>query len=149
MRTGRSSASASRSIFTTFPEEAPAPGPLRGSGGLRRGRGVQPRDAHERRRVRIVERGVERIRRQRAGVVAMELDQGARELGGARVAAREIVRLELVATRPERGERSDEEGYSRRREGKERSEEHTSELQSPCNLVCRLLLEKKNTSTDV
>src|SRR5256885_7093694 len=28
--------------------------------------------------------------------------------------------------------------------GKTRSEEHTSELQSPCNLVCRLLLEKKN-----
>src|SRR5256885_9536554 len=28
-----------------------------------------------------------------------------------------------------------------------RSEEHTSELQSPCNLVCRLLLEKKNKST--
>src|SRR6201993_4041782 len=27
----------------------------------------------------------------------------------------------------------------------DRSEEHTSELQSPCNLVCRLLLEKKNT----
>src|SRR5688500_20227047 len=27
-----------------------------------------------------------------------------------------------------------------------RSEEHTSELQSPCNLVCRLLLEKKNVS---
>src|SRR5256885_10004989 len=27
--------------------------------------------------------------------------------------------------------------------GKRRSEEHTSELQSPCNLVCRLLLEKK------
>src|SRR5256885_8589324 len=26
-----------------------------------------------------------------------------------------------------------------------RSEEHTSELQSPCNLVCRLLLEKKQT----
>src|SRR2546426_6751892 len=26
---------------------------------------------------------------------------------------------------------------------KRRSEEHTSELQSPCNLVCRLLLEKK------
>src|SRR5256885_10356097 len=30
--------------------------------------------------------------------------------------------------------------YVRRRA---RSEEHTSELQSPCNLVCRLLLEKK------
>src|SRR5256885_11083183 len=28
-----------------------------------------------------------------------------------------------------------------------RSEEHTSELQSPCNLVCRLLLEKKKMST--
>src|SRR5256885_7984794 len=27
--------------------------------------------------------------------------------------------------------------------GAARSEEHTSELQSPCNLVCRLLLEKK------
>src|SRR2546426_6512456 len=29
------------------------------------------------------------------------------------------------------------------RSARERSEEHTSELQSPCNLVCRLLLEKK------
>src|SRR5256885_12985505 len=28
-----------------------------------------------------------------------------------------------------------------------RSEEHTSELQSPCNLVCRLLLEKKKDTT--
>src|SRR5256885_10912962 len=31
----------------------------------------------------------------------------------------------------------------------QRSEEHTSELQSPCNLVCRLLLEKKNTEWSV
>src|SRR2546426_2298644 len=30
-----------------------------------------------------------------------------------------------------------------RRGRRPRSEEHTSELQSPCNLVCRLLLEKK------
>src|SRR5205807_5246617 len=30
-----------------------------------------------------------------------------------------------------------------------RSEEHTSELQSPCNLVCRLLLEKKKYRKDV
>src|SRR5256885_12089275 len=43
-------------------------------------------------------------------------------------------------------------GYDPRRQGVEactgdsRSEEHTSELQSPCNLVCRLLLEKKNTT---
>src|SRR5256885_11708168 len=29
-----------------------------------------------------------------------------------------------------------------------RSEEHTSELQSPCNLVCRLLLEKKKKSVE-
>src|SRR2546426_2400219 len=31
--------------------------------------------------------------------------------------------------------------------GMGRSEEHTSELQSPCNLVCRLLLEKKKQDT--
>src|SRR5256885_9527419 len=36
-------------------------------------------------------------------------------------------------------------GLRRPRRG--RSEEHTSELQSPCNLVCRLLLEKKKTIT--
>src|SRR5688500_19686677 len=30
-----------------------------------------------------------------------------------------------------------------------RSEEHTSELQSPCNLVCRLLLEKKKILTQL
>src|SRR6266850_7332438 len=30
-----------------------------------------------------------------------------------------------------------------------RSEEHTSELQSPCNLVCRLLLEKKKKKKNV
>src|SRR5256885_2852478 len=30
-----------------------------------------------------------------------------------------------------------------------RSEEHTSELQSPCNLVCRLLLEKKKKQRQV
>src|SRR5256885_10025252 len=33
-----------------------------------------------------------------------------------------------------------------RASGDARSEEHTSELQSPCNLVCRLLLEKKKTT---
>src|SRR5256885_11276816 len=33
------------------------------------------------------------------------------------------------------------------RPGEVRSEEHTSELQSPCNLVCRLLLEKKKQRT--
>src|SRR2546426_8585881 len=51
-----------------------------------------------------------------------------------------------------------EAGAGRRRRGRQhrdlppgcrlvsRSEEHTSELQSPCNLVCRLLLEKKKKS---
>src|SRR2546426_1482915 len=41
-----------------------------------------------------------------------------------------LVRWEAVRKSSSRGNRS-------------RSEEHTSELQSPCNLVCRLLLEKK------
>src|ERR1039457_7619892 len=39
------------------------------------------------------------------------------------------------------GERVQDQGCGR--ETFVRSEEHTSELQSPCNLVCRLLLEKK------
>src|SRR5256885_10166087 len=34
-------------------------------------------------------------------------------------------------------------GVRDRHRRQQRSEEHTSELQSPCNLVCRLLLEKK------
>src|SRR5256885_5509142 len=33
--------------------------------------------------------------------------------------------------------------------GRQRSEEHTSELQSPCNLVCRLLLEKKKNNRQI
>src|SRR2546426_1767902 len=37
----------------------------------------------------------------------------------------------------------------RRLVGSARSEEHTSELQSPCNLVCRLLLEKKKKKTKI
>src|SRR5256885_13268212 len=32
---------------------------------------------------------------------------------------------------------------------RQRSEEHTSELQSPCNLVCRLLLEKNDSHTRI
>src|SRR5256885_9899816 len=42
-------------------------------------------------------------------------------------------------------QRSTRQGFPSRRptRGVSRSEEHTSELQSPCNLVCRLLLEKK------
>src|SRR5256885_12829529 len=41
-------------------------------------------------------------------------------------------------------------GRQRQRAPQEqRSEEHTSELQSPCNLVCRLLLEKKNNTIHI
>src|SRR5256885_8043103 len=40
---------------------------------------------------------------------------------------------------------SNTKGISGGRFAPARSEEHTSELQSPCNLVCRLLLEKKIT----
>src|SRR5256885_9425082 len=36
-----------------------------------------------------------------------------------------------------------------RKQRAHRSEEHTSELQSPCNLVCRLLLEKKKKHIEV
>src|ERR1039457_2398749 len=36
---------------------------------------------------------------------------------------------------------------SSQKQRRPRSEEHTSELQSPCNLVCRLLLEKKKLNS--
>src|SRR2546426_8583325 len=48
--------------------------------------------------------------------------------------------LEVVG---EIGGEEDDRGDERRHHAGARSEEHTSELQSPCNLVCRLLLEKK------
>src|SRR2546427_8036061 len=55
--------------------------------------------------------------------------------------------LEEVPARARAGrrERRDHgaEGFPRRRDVLQRSEEHTSELQSQSNLVCRLLLEKK------
>src|SRR5256885_10773615 len=44
-----------------------------------------------------------------------------------------------------RGRRQEHRGSLLGRE-QHRSEEHTSELQSPCNLVCRLLLEKKKSN---
>src|SRR5688500_19440395 len=43
------------------------------------------------------------------------------------------------------GARHESEAHRRHSLFQIRSEEHTSELQSPCNLVCRLLLEKTNT----
>src|SRR2546426_1926063 len=56
--------------------------------------------------------------------------------------ARRLVQIESQedsdSLRPQRNDRDLE-----RTATCDRSEEHTSELQSPCNLVCRLLLEKK------
>src|SRR5256885_9518996 len=47
------------------------------------------------------------------------------------------------AARPRGGRSTGLQRGPARTRGHHRSEEHTSELQSPCNLVCRLLLEKK------
>src|SRR2546426_8665705 len=60
------------------------------------------------------------------------LDQGPR--GSSEAALGKPVQLSRRRGRPFRGPLDED----------PRSEEHTSELQSPCNLVCRLLLEKKN-----
>src|SRR5256885_3036683 len=60
-----------------------------------------------------------------------------------RVASRDVVR---VGSSPIR---SVEDQILRTIFRHRRSEEHTSELQSPCNLVCRLLLEKKKKNKDI
>src|SRR2546426_6999206 len=58
--------------------------------------------------------------------------------------SRRLVRMEWAVPRHDtplrQGRRGTAGGF---RLASDRSEEHTSELQSPCNLVCRLLLEKK------
>src|SRR2546426_7719581 len=57
-------------------------------------------------------------------------------------------RSQLGSTR-ERGEGdAGDRGRERQKRQRIRSEEHTSELQSPCNLVCRLLLEKKKNTNE-
>src|SRR2546426_5344681 len=63
--------------------------------------------------------------------------QGNRRVGRVPPRSAEEVRQASVGRRGQ----AHRHGDSGRRQG--RSEEHTSELQSPCNLVCRLLLEKK------
>src|SRR5256885_13286709 len=54
------------------------------------------------------------------------------------------VRVAVATLEPERHGGVDVGGVEQQGE---RSEEHTSELQSPCNLVCRLLLAKKKLTT--
>src|SRR2546426_2911774 len=66
-----------------------------------------------------------------------------RSAAGLRQGARQVEAAEEVQVRQlgRVGELRDHVGAG------QRSEEHTSELQSPCNLVCRLLLEKKKNNT--
>src|SRR2546426_2446711 len=66
------------------------------------------------------------------------VEQEERRAREERVGERELL---LHAARERAGGPPGEGGEPGARE--QRSEEHTSELQSPCNLVCRLLLEKK------
>src|SRR2546430_9355700 len=56
---------------------------------------------------------------------------------------RDAHRLEIAVARADQVRRHDRFAASRLAPRRERSEEHTSELQSQSNLVCRLLLEKK------
>src|SRR5256885_7086808 len=59
------------------------------------------------------------------------------------------VMIPLIATRSELALMRDlVEGVAKAVRQETRSEEHTSELQSPCNLVCRLLLEKKKKANE-
>src|SRR2546426_1663303 len=67
---------------------------------------------------------------------------------------RELARGEhRCAERRDQHARAELEPLRARRDGghgdDRRSEEHTSELQSPCNLVCRLLLEKKKKTQKI
>src|SRR5205807_5290893 len=64
------------------------------------------------------------------------------DLGGREPRGAETVRRRRGERRSRRRTQRAQRGGRARR----RSEEHTSELQSPCNLVCRLLLEKKKQS---
>src|SRR5256885_5356561 len=62
-------------------------------------------------------------------------------------ATTEIYTLSLHDALPISGSGPGRRGPAWRWRWRRRSEEHTSELQSPCNLVCRLLLEKKKEAT--
>src|SRR2546426_3109129 len=80
----------------------------------------------------------------RTRVELLELDEQARQLLGLDTVA-SVVDLDAKEVRSFRhgADRHHAAGGSELERVGKRSEEHTSELQSPCNLVCRLLLEKK------
>src|SRR5207237_5631917 len=79
--------------------------------------------------------------------VVRALGDALRRLSGIAGALGERAHVELQPLRARREalERAADRGGGA---GRERSEEHTSELQSHLNLVCRLLLEKKKTDTN-
>src|SRR2546426_3046808 len=74
---------------------------------------------------------------------ARAIYEGITKVMGPRATLFEDTPVEQVATR------SEVEPTAQTDQVAERSEEHTSELQSPCNLVCRLLLEKKKKKKTV
>src|SRR5205807_5861890 len=96
--------------------------------GATRHRGASPRPERQRKRAKSCElrRGQSESISRSARYPHLEERQKSDQRGN------------VVGAAPPRNRR----GF-RARGARARSEEHTSELQSPCNLVCRLLLEKK------
>src|SRR2546426_3387222 len=82
------------------------------------------------------------FRSSRAGMMATKVRRGTRATTARRDRKGHRAIRERKARRGFKGRRVIPVPWVRRR-----SEEHTSELQSPCNLVCRLLLEKKKKQT--
>src|SRR2546426_9914395 len=72
---------------------------------------------------------------------ALPISALVRPVGGGRDVIADLARMEWIAD-VDRAHAGIKPGHEDGAPGV-RSEEHTSELQSPCNLVCRLLLEKK------
>src|SRR5256885_7312156 len=82
--------------------------------------------------------GARRVDRRATAGLVREVDGGRRlagRVGGRGPQQRPLLKRDVVTRACGRPRRTDC--------VEQRSEEHTSELQSPCNLVCRLLLEKK------
>src|SRR5256885_7163649 len=69
--------------------------------------------------------------------------EGAGRIAGAQVTVKRVPELTPPDVARAAGFKLEQRAPLARPEELDRSEEHTSELQSPCNLVCRLLLEKK------
>src|SRR6266566_10026403 len=78
--------------------------------------------------------------RRRGGQLSVAADGRGAAVRGPPVLTAPADRARQVGSRCRRTRHPDERAGQ---QGRRRSEEHTSELQSPCNLVCRLLLEKK------